>query len=139
MSGAQESDKTLVVVGDGDDAVRKSIRFVLEVEGFRVKTHGHGAELLADTDLPGARCLMLCEELPLMEDFRLIALLRRAGHAMPVILLICRDSEKLRRQAAQAGIARMMEKPFIDNTLVENLVAVCGPPAGPGRGLRGTT
>ena len=44
----------VVIVGDDDVAVRNSLEFSLEVEGFVVRAYPGGTELLGDTELPVA-------------------------------------------------------------------------------------
>ena len=41
----------LIVVVDDDAAVRKSLKFSLEVEGFVVRTYPRGEELLNESDI----------------------------------------------------------------------------------------
>ena len=46
--------RDIVVVVDDDPAVRNSLKFSLEIEGFAVRIFGSGGELLEARDLPSA-------------------------------------------------------------------------------------
>jgi two-component system, LuxR family, response regulator FixJ len=41
-----------VLIIDDDPAVRNSLKFALEVEGFSVRAYQTGAELLKDSEIP---------------------------------------------------------------------------------------
>ena len=46
-----------ILIIDDDPAVRNSLKFALEVEGFSVRAYKTGAELLKDDDIPDTGCL----------------------------------------------------------------------------------
>lgn len=47
-------DANIVLVVDDDAAVRASLKFALEIEGWQVKLYDRGMALLADTNLTTA-------------------------------------------------------------------------------------
>ena len=48
-----------VIIVDDDEAVRRSLKFALELEGLDVLTYQGGAEILAASDLPATGCLVV--------------------------------------------------------------------------------
>jgi FixJ family two-component response regulator len=57
----------VVIVVDDDPAIRNSLRFSLEIEGFAVRDYPDGMELLNDRELPRHGCLVIDENMPGMK------------------------------------------------------------------------
>ncbi len=116
------SDKRkFVQVVDDDPAVCDSLKFMLELEGLAVQTHASGKSLLADTRLSAADCLIVDYRMPDMDGFGVLSGLAAQSITVPVILITAPVSEALRRRAAQHGVFSLLEKPLLDNVLVENV------------------
>ena len=49
----------VIVVVDDDAAVRGSLKFALEIEGFAVRTYPKGADLLGDLRLADCACFII--------------------------------------------------------------------------------
>jgi FixJ family two-component response regulator len=105
-----------VLVVDDDPAVRNSLKFCLEVEGFRVRVYANGAELLGDTTLPNTGCLVLDYNLPSIDGLSLLAELRTRGVALPAILITSQPSVLVRQRAGDLG-AKLIEKPLLNEAL----------------------
>lgn len=114
-------DDGTVLVVDDDAAVRAALKFLLEVEGFRVRLYDGPAALLADPHLPEHGCLVIDFRMPGIDGMALIDLLRAQHVGLPVILISARVDEQLLRRAAQQGVSRVLEKPLSDAALVENI------------------
>jgi FixJ family two-component response regulator len=65
--------RPVVIVVDDDPAVRNSLKFSLEVEGFTVHEFSGGAELLQDAERCGAGCLVIDEQMPGMTGLQAVA------------------------------------------------------------------
>ena len=65
-----------VLVVDDDDAVRRSLKFMLELEGLDVRAYASGAALLDDDDLPAQGCLVVDQHMPHMSGVELVNRLR---------------------------------------------------------------
>lgn len=116
-----------VAVVDNDPAVRHSLKFSLEIEGFVVRLYADGRALLDDPELPSCRCLVLDHVMPGMSGLEVVAVLRQRGIVSPAILITPNASGKLRKRAATAGVV-VINKPFFGNELVEairNSLADC--------------
>jgi CheY-like chemotaxis protein len=55
---------TMVLVVVDDPAVRNSLKFSLELEGFAVRLYANGRELLDDPHLPTYGCLVIDQVMP---------------------------------------------------------------------------
>src|SRR3954454_10350748 len=66
----------VVIVLDDDLAVRNSLKFSLEIEGFVVRSYATGAELLGAGDPAPCGCLVVDQHMPGMSGLDLIDLLR---------------------------------------------------------------
>jgi len=111
--------RPLVMVVNDDEAMRDSLQFVLQLDGAEVRLHASGAALLADPALPRAACLVLKNHLPDIDGLEVLAQVRARDLAAPAILLTSVASPALRRRAAKAGIWMVLEKPILDDALVD--------------------
>jgi two-component system, LuxR family, response regulator FixJ len=114
----------VVVVVDDDPAVCGSLKFSLELEGFRVRTFRNGAELLEDGCLQDCSCFVVDQRMPGMSGMDLIAKLRERKVATPAILIISQPSDALSARAAAVAVP-IVEKPFLNNLLVERIREAC--------------
>lgn len=114
-------DQGPVIVVDDDDAVRRSLKFALELEGLSVRLYGGGGQLLAEIDLPARGCLVIDYYMPGIDGVELVARLRRRHVVLPAILITGRASADLRRRAALAGFQRVLEKPLEDSALIDSI------------------
>jgi FixJ family two-component response regulator len=115
--------KSVVLVVDDDPAVRNSLKFALEVEGFAVKLYPSGAAALADNDMPANGCLVADYNLPGMSGLDLIERLRERDVRLPAILITSHPTPAIRRRAASAGV-RLIEKPLLNDALFQCIRAV---------------
>ena len=109
---------TTVLVVDDDSAVRNSLKFSLELEGFTVRLYVDGRELLDDPHLPARGCLVLDQVMPGMTGLEVVDALRHRGISNPAVLITSNASRQIRQRAAAAGVA-VIEKPFFGNALVD--------------------
>ena len=119
------SPRKMVAVVDDDPAVRSSLQFALEIEGYEVRIFGDGAELLIDPKITRFACLIVDQNLPALNGLELAQQLRARSLLNPVILITSQPSESLRRRALAAGIP-IVEKPLLGNTLVDTIQQVLG-------------
>jgi two-component system, LuxR family, response regulator FixJ len=109
-----------VIVVDDDLAVRNSLKFSLEIEGFPVRVYADGVELLNDTEVPRGGCLLVDQNMSGMKGLDLIAQLRARDIAVPAILMTSYPTVALRERAARAGVA-IVEKPFLGTALIDRI------------------
>jgi two-component system, LuxR family, response regulator FixJ len=111
----------LVLIADDDPGVRDALQFALNLEGLEVHAHRGGAELLADADLSRAKCVVLDDGMPHMDGFELLRRLRARDIRLPAILLTDHATAVLRARAGAAGVRLVLEKPLLDNVLVDSI------------------
>jgi two-component system, LuxR family, response regulator FixJ len=119
--------KPVVLVVDDDPAVRNSLKFALEIEGFSVRLYPTGKELLDEKDMPESGCLVTDYHLPGMNGLDLLARLRDRNIRLPAILITTHPSATIRDRAALAGV-RLIEKPLLSDTLFQDIRAALGEP-----------
>jgi FixJ family two-component response regulator len=107
-----------IVIVDDDDAVRNSLKFSLEMEGYAVLAFADGLQLLGRPELSLCGCLVIDQNLPTLSGLDLIAALRKRQFLAPAILITSHPSDALRRQAALAGIT-IVEKPLLNGRLFD--------------------
>jgi two-component system response regulator FixJ len=114
--------RPLVIVVDDDRAVRNSLKFSLEIEGYAVRTYCDGDELLNGSDLGASACLVVDHNLPGMNGLEAIAQLRQRRVLVPVILITTHPSAMVKERAAKAAVP-IVEKPFLENALLDQIQA----------------
>ena len=105
-----------ILLVDDDPAVRASLAFSLELEGFAVETFSCAEELVARSDLPDTGCLLLEYRLPGIDGLTLLKTLRARGVALPAILIAFAPSRRLKLRVSEAG-AVIVEKPLLCDAL----------------------
>lgn len=111
---------SVVVIVEDDPAVRSSLKFSLEIEGFEVRTYACGTDLLDADDTHGTGCLVIDQKMPGITGLDLIATLRDRRVSTPAILITSHPNALVRKRAAEANVA-IIEKPLLGNALVERI------------------
>lgn len=108
----------VVAVVDDDPAVLDSLKFLLEVMGYRVATYASAAAYLGN-DLDDPACLIVDQHMPQMTGLELVQKLRNDGVNLPVLLITGSPSPAIVARAAQLGIVDVLEKPPEEADLVK--------------------
>jgi FixJ family two-component response regulator len=110
--------RTKVFVVDDDDAVRDSLKILLEVHGIEVEDYRSTREFAHHYRRPRRGCLILDQHLPILNgvDFLKTPLGKNLG--IPVILITGRGDPALEQQARQAGAAEFLHKPVSERDLL---------------------
>lgn len=109
------NERTIHIVDD-DEAMRDSLRFLLDAEGMRTQTYESAAALLSAGELaPG--CIVTDIRMPGMSGLELVGELKRRGVSHPVIVLTGHGDVSLAVEAMKAGVHDFLEKPFHDEAL----------------------
>ena len=91
---------------DDDPAVRGSLQFSLELEGYEVRVFSDARELLNDPAIAHFDCIIIDRNLPTFDGLELAVQLRDRSVFVPVILTTSQPSEFLARRARSAGFDR---------------------------------
>ena len=122
----------IAVVGivDDDPAVRNSLKFSLEIEGFAVGVYANAEELLTENDLSRFRCLVIDQHMPGLSGLDLVTKLRERRVAVPVILITTHPSRALAARAEKAAVP-IVEKPLLGNALLDEIRSLMASPTPP--------
>jgi FixJ family two-component response regulator len=115
------SRKPTVYVVDDDADVLGSLRFLLETDGFNVRTFRNGAALLNAVRSTGVDCFVLDYKMPDMNGLDLAGRLRNRDIAAPVILITGYPDENISVRAEAAGVRHVLLKPLLDDSLVSRI------------------
>src|SRR6478672_12846257 len=96
-------ERRTIGIVDDDQAVRDSLRFLLEVVGHPVKTFASAAEFLS-TERHDLACLILDHHMPEMTGLQLAEKLHAEGSNIPILLVTGLPSPAIVAQAAQLDI-----------------------------------
>lgn len=121
--------RPVVIVVDDDAAVRSSLKFSLEIEGFAVCIYSNPNDVLNNGRLPTNACLIVDQNMPTMSGLNLLAALRKRGVRIPAILVSGHVTARLTDEAARSGIP-VVEKPFLGNVLIDRIRAAIAQNAG---------
>jgi two-component system response regulator FixJ len=113
--------KATVYVVDDDADVLGSLRFLLETDGFDVRTFRNGAALLNAVRPTGVDCFVIDYKMPNMNGIDLATRLRNSEIAAPIILITGYADENILRRAAAAGVRHVLEKPLLDESLITQI------------------
>jgi two-component system response regulator FixJ len=114
----------LILIAADDQAVCEALQFALRLEGLSVHTHRDATALLRDPDLSLAACVIIDDRRPHLDGFELLNQLRNREMRMPAILLTNHATGRLSKHAANAGIRVVLEKPLLDNVLVDSIQTI---------------
>jgi FixJ family two-component response regulator len=104
------SDSRIVALIDDDLAVLASLKFLLELAGYRVATYSSASAFLDDRGT-GATYLIVDQHMPQMTGLELAARVRAEGSAIPLLLVTGSPSPAIVARAAELGIDAVLEKP----------------------------
>ncbi|MGQ0524972.1 MAG: response regulator transcription factor [Betaproteobacteria bacterium] len=109
----------LICVVDDDDALRDSLHWLLESEGYRVAVYPTAERFLAQS-IPGdSSCLLLDVRMPGLSGLELQQELNRRGESLPVIFITGHGDVPMAVNALKGGAFHFIEKPFNDSQLLE--------------------
>jgi two-component system, LuxR family, response regulator FixJ len=107
----------LVYVVDDDSDVLGSLRFLLETDGFYVRTFRSAEALLNAITMGGADCFVIDYKMPNISGIDLAGILRKRDVDTPIILITGYPDETIAAKAAAAGIRHVLHKPHVEDSL----------------------
>jgi FixJ family two-component response regulator len=111
----------MVYVVDDDADVLSSLRFLLETDGFNVRTFRNGAALLNAVRSTGVDCFVIDYKMPDINGIDLARRLRNRDMAAPIILITGYPDENISARAAAAGVREVLLKPLLEESLVARI------------------
>jgi len=111
--------KAMIYVVDDDYDVRTSLRFLLETEGFEVRTYRNGSALLGSATRNHADCLVIDYKMVELDGLELATRLRRLQVSTPIILITGYPDENISAKATSAGVRQVLLKPNLEDSLID--------------------
>jgi two-component system response regulator FixJ len=101
-------------------AVRNSLTFSLETEGFTVGSYATGGQTARCRRSWRLLCLVVDQKMAGLRGLDLIAKLRERHVAAPAILIASHPSLSLRQRAEKADVP-IVKKPLLGNALLDRI------------------
>lgn len=114
----------IVHIVDDDDAVRDSLKTLLEACCFEVEDYPSCTDFIEQNGGAPRGCLLLDLHLPVMSGLDFIERFKASLSNVPVIMISGRADMATVARAKGAGVVAFLEKPFEDDQLLEAIERV---------------
>ncbi|MEO0033954.1 MAG: hypothetical protein RIS94_3712 [Pseudomonadota bacterium] len=114
-------DQMIVHVVDDEEAVRRSLDFLLRSAGYKVMRWGDGESFLKGVDAALPACVLLDVRMPGIDGLEVHQRMKDRGLDFPVILLTGHGDIELAVRAMKSGALDFLVKPFDRAVLLEAL------------------
>jgi FixJ family two-component response regulator len=108
----ERTSAIVVAVVDDDQGVLRSLEYLLESADYAVRVFTSGADLLQSGCLPEIGCLISDIDMPGMDGFELLRLVRPARPELPTILITGYPDTLTRLPLFGSSAPRVFTKPF---------------------------
>lgn len=113
----QQNNTPLVRIVDDDEGIRNSMAFLLEGEGWEVKTYRDGSQFLASNDFSRPGCIILDVRMPNMSGLGLQTHLNEMGVDLPIIFLSGHGDIDMAVHTMKNGAVEFLQKPVREERL----------------------
>lgn len=110
--------KLVVHIVDDDAALRDSLSFLLEMQGFAPRLHESADRFMAALTPNIEGCIISDVRMPGMTGVELARTLKARGVTLPIIVMTGHGDVPLAVEAMKAGVADFIEKPFSDEMIL---------------------
>lgn len=110
--------KVTVHLVDDDDAVRDSLKILLESHGMNVRDYKSAGDFLSITGAGVRGCLVLDLHLPVLSGLDLIKIMRQRKIRLPVVFITGRSDKDIKELAMRAGAVAFLDKPVAEESLI---------------------
>ena len=101
-----------IYVVDDDDAIRRSLSFMLKTSGYAVQLFAGGVEFLRDAGDLAPGCVLLDVRMPDIDGLEVQRELRARGIMLPVVIMTGHGDIDMAVSAMKTGASDFIEKPF---------------------------
>lgn len=113
------TDDFTVHIVDDEEAVRKSLAFMLSMNGLGVRVHETATAFAAIASNLRQAVLVTDLRMPDMSGVELIRRINTVGASIPSIVITGHGDVPMAVEAMKAGAVDFIEKPFDDTTIIE--------------------
>lgn len=114
-------ERGLVYVVDDDDAVRDSVQWLLEGQGFRVQSYDSAEAFLTRCDLNKTACLLVDIRMDGMSGLELQKRLAERQSPLPIAFITGHGDVPMAVEAMKKGALDFIEKPFDEIALIQTV------------------
>lgn len=111
--------KSTVFVVDDDQAMRNSLKWLIESVGVLVESFASADEFLAHYQSGRSGCLVLDVRMPGMSGLELLEHLDRNNMKIPAVIITGHGDVPMAVRAMKSGAVDFIEKPFNDEVLLD--------------------
>jgi two-component system response regulator FixJ len=111
----------VVFVVDDDQAIRSSLKWLIESVDLRVEAYGSADDFMSHYYPGRAGCLLLDVRMPGMSGLELQEHFARNQINIPIIIITGHGDVPMAVRAMKAGAVDFIEKPFNDELLLESI------------------
>lgn len=112
-----------IFVVDDDEAMRDSIRWLLESVSLDARMFSSASDFVASCDPAEEGCLLLDVRMPGMSGMELLEMLKYSGISLPVIIITGHGDVPMAVRALKHGAFDFIQKPFNAQGLLERVNA----------------
>lgn len=110
--------EAIVHVIDDDEAMRESLRFLLDAAGLAARTYESAVQFLTHAEGLADGCIVTDVRMPDMNGLELVRRLNALGLPHPVIVITGHGDVPLAVEAMKSGVVDFIEKPFNDEVFL---------------------
>jgi chemotaxis protein histidine kinase CheA len=117
------------LIVDDSVSVRRSMELFARDLGYEVDSASDGVDALEHVARRVPSLALVDLEMPRMNGVELVRALRErpATHAVPVVMITSRSSDKHRRLALEAGVDVFLTKPYTEDDLAQHMARLAPP------------
>ncbi len=108
----------IVHVIDDDEAMRDSLSFLLDMQGFQTRVYESAMAFLDALPEISGGCVLTDVRMPGLSGLELIDHLREQGSDLAVVVMTGHGDVPMAVEAMKAGVVDFIEKPFADDVLL---------------------
>jgi len=121
----------IIAVLDDEPQMRKALKRLLSLHGFRVEAYAGGGEFLAALPLQPADCILLDLHMPDINGFDVLEAFQKQQMKTPVVVITGHGEPEVKERVAALGAPIYLNKPVDESALllaIESAIAGGGPP-----------
>lgn len=111
-------NSALISIIDDDRSVREAIQGLIRSLGYATAAFGSAEDYLDSGRVRDTACIITDLQMPGLSGIDLQRRLIADGHRTPVIFVTAFPSDRLRKQALDAGAFGFLSKPFEESSLI---------------------
>lgn len=112
--------KSTILIVDDDEAVRDSMRALMESAGYAVRDYSTAKDFLNEP-VPPDSCLITDIRMPEMDGLQLQQEINKRGLDLPLVVMTGHGDVPLAVRAMKAGALDFVEKPFDDELMLASV------------------